>query len=53
MPAKKGDKSGWLPPELTLEWRIFFGILCFMAVEEAVEHDQGGIVDLKKSVLVQ
>lgn len=43
-------QHGWLLTKPTLEWEVCFGNAVLVAVEEAVEHDQGVIIDLKKCV---
>lgn len=48
-----GWQHGWLLTKPALEWEICFGNTVLMPVEEAVEHGQGMIIDLKKCVLVQ
>lgn len=50
---QEGCQRGWLLTKPVLEWEIFFGNIVLVAVKEAVEHDQGVIIDLKKCVLVQ
>ena len=51
--SQEGWQRGWLPTKSTLEWEISFGNIALVAVEEAVEHGQGVIIDLKKCVLAQ
>lgn len=49
--VKKGGNVVGFPQSQLLSGRLALKILCLVAVEEAVEHDQGVITDLKKCVL--
>lgn len=51
--SQEGWQCGGFSQSLLLSRRFFYRNIALMAVEEAAEHDQGLILDLKKCMLVQ